>query len=294
MTATPPAAVLACVPLVLAASAGCAARTAAPATGLVRANGIELYYEASGSGAPLVLIEGLGVATWSWERQVPEFARHFRTIVYDNRGAGLSSKPAGPYTIGQMADDLAGLLDGLGIERAHVVGASMGGMVAQEFALRYPARVDRLVLVATTAGGATHVPMTPETLARFFAPAAPGREGIRDRLRLAVSDSFLATSYAERMIDVRLAEPQPSHAFHAQAAAGATFDRSATVSQIVAPTLIAAGTADVIVPVANARFLAERIPDSRLVMYEGLGHQFFVEAPDRFNRDVIDFLQQRR
>jgi pimeloyl-ACP methyl ester carboxylesterase len=265
-----------------------------PATGLARANGVDLYWEAWGSGPALVLVEGLGVATWTWDRQLPDFSRHFRTIVYDNRGVGRSSKPEGPYTIAMMADDLAALLDALGVARAHVLGASMGGMIAQEFALRHPDRVDRLVLVATTAGGRAHVPMSPETLARFLAPAAPGREGVRERLRLAFTDAFLATDYAERMIGFRLADPQPAHAFRAQAAAGAGFDRSATIAQIAAPTLVAAATEDLLVPIANARLLHERIPDSRLIEYEGLGHQFFIEAADRFNRDVIEFLRQPR
>lgn len=264
------------------------------ASGVITANGVELYYESWGAGPPVVLIEGLGVATWSWERQVPALAQHFRTIVYDNRGVGKSGKPAGPYTIGQMADDLAALLDALKLERAHVIGASMGGMIAQEFALRYPARVARLVLVSTTAGGPTHVPMSAETLGRFLTPAAPGREGIRERLRLAVTDSFLATSYAERMIDLRLADPQPLAAFQAQSAAGVVFNRSGTVSEIRVPTLIVHGSDDVLVPVANARYLADRIPQSRLLVYDGLGHQFFVESAERFNRDIIEFLQQRR
>jgi pimeloyl-ACP methyl ester carboxylesterase len=264
------------------------------AAGMAQANGTELYYEVHGRGRPLVLIEGLGVATWTWELHVPELSRHFRTVVYDNRGVGRSAKPPGPYSIAQMADDLAALLDALQIEQAHILGTSMGGMIALEFAARHPQRVDRLVLVATTAGGATHVPMTAATLARFFAPAAPGREGVRERLRLAFTAAFLGTAYAERMIDHRLADPQPPHAFQAQAAAGVSFDRTASLSSIRAPTLVMGGTDDVLVPRANARFLADHIPGSRLIEYEGLGHQFFIEAADRFNRDVISFLTERR
>lgn len=262
------------------------------ASGIVPANGVELYYEVWGSGAPLVLIEGLSVATWTWDLQLPVLSRHFRVIAYDNRGVGRSSKPAGPYSIAQMADDLAGLLDALGVDRAHVLGTSMGGMIAQELALRHPDRVDRLVLVATTAGGATHVPMSAETLRRVLAPAPPDREGIRERLRLAFSDAFLATPYADRMIDFRLNDPQPVQAFQAQAAAGATFDRASDIGRITAPTLILAGTEDLLVPLANAHYLHARIPDSTLIEYDGLGHQFFIEAADRFNRDVIDFLRR--
>ena len=109
-----------------------------PASGLVNANGINIYYEKSGSGPYLILIEGLGAATYLWEKQVPEFSKHFTTVVYDNRGVGKSDKPPGPYTIKMMADDLAGLMDTLKIPKAHILGASMGGFIAQEFALSYP------------------------------------------------------------------------------------------------------------------------------------------------------------
>ena len=109
----------------------------------------ELYYEEHGSGDPLLLIMGLATPSEGWMLQTPEFAEHYRTIVYDNRGVGRSSKPAGPYTIHEMADDAVGLLDQLGVERAHVLGISMGGMIAQELVLHHPDRVRGLVLACT-------------------------------------------------------------------------------------------------------------------------------------------------
>src|SRR4029077_21119 len=114
-----------------------------------RVGDIEMYYEEHGSGDPLLLVMGLAADSTAWMFQLPDFARHYRTIVFDNRGVGRSSKPAGPYTIHQMADDAAGLLDALDVRRAHVVGVSMGGMIAQELALRHPARVRGLVLGCT-------------------------------------------------------------------------------------------------------------------------------------------------
>ena len=113
---------------------------------IAKVDTVELYYEQHGSGAPLLLIMGLAADSMAWLFQVPEFSKHYRTIVFDNRGVGRSSKPAGPYTISQMADDTAGLLDVLGIARTHVVGVSMGGMIAQELALRHPRLVGGLVL----------------------------------------------------------------------------------------------------------------------------------------------------
>ncbi len=258
--------------------------------GRVNVNGVELYYQKHGSGSHLVLIEGLGVGTWLWEKQVPEFSKHYTTIVYDNRGAGKSGKPAVSYTIDMMADDLAGLLDSLQIAKAHVLGVSMGGFIAQSFALRYPEKVDRLVLVATSAGGPDHVPMSPEVLAVMFATGGQPRELARRKLALAYSEKFMQSVEVEHLLDLRLDEPQPPHAYLAQATAGATFNLSEKVQGIQAPCLIVAATGDRLVPVANAHNLAKKIPHSRLKMFEGYGHQFFVEIPDEFNREVIAFL----
>ncbi|HNO65923.1 MAG TPA: alpha/beta hydrolase, partial [Tepidiformaceae bacterium] len=110
------------------------------------------YYEEAGSGRPLVLIRGLGSDLQAWSLQVPELAKHFRVITYDNRGAGRTGAPDKPYTIAGMADDLAALLDALDIPTACILGYSMGGMIAQEFALKHPARVEKLILLGTSAG----------------------------------------------------------------------------------------------------------------------------------------------
>lgn len=259
-------------------------------TGKLEVNGTEIYYEIAGHGPALVLIEGLGVATWLWEKQQPAFTKHFTTIAFDNRGAGKSGKPPGPYSIRMMADDMAGLLDSLKIAKAHLLGVSMGGFIAQDFALRYPQKVDRLILVSTSAGGPDHVPMAPEVVNAMFATDGSPREIARRKLALAYSEAFMATNEVEHLIELRLADPQPSHAFIAQATAGAAFNLSDQVHQIEAPCLIMAATGDRIVPVANAHNLAKKIPNSRLKIYEGYGHQFFVEIPEAFNREVIDFL----
>jgi len=260
-------------------------------SGMLKAGDVELYHEVWGDGPPLVLIPGLGASLWLWEEQLPALSAHFTTIAFDNRGGGRSEAPAGPYTIAQMADDVAAMLDALGIERAHVLGFSMGGFVAQEFALLHPHRVDRLVLAATSAGGATHVAMSAETAARFLAAGGDARDWIRNRLPLAYTDAYLADgSRVERMIDARLAHPQPAHGYQAQLAAAAVFDRAEDVQRIGVRTLVLAASGDLLVPEANARYLAERIPGGRLIVYRGLGHQFNVEGHPCFNRDVIAFL----
>ena len=283
------------LPLVLLLAADGAFAQSPVRSGTADSDGVSLYFEVfgSGSGTPLVLVEGLGAATWLWEQQVPAFAEALPVVVYDNRGVGRSDAPPGPYAIAQMADDLAAVLDALGIDRAHVLGASMGGFIAQEFALRYPDRVDRLVLVSTSAGGATHVPMAPEVLAQMMAPPTSDdpRALVASRLPLAFTEAFLADSATvAHLVDQRLERPQPPHAYQAQLMAGATFDAADRVAQITAPTLVAAAEGDLVVPVENARRLAAALPCAELRVYPGLGHQFFVEAPDAFNRDVLAFL----
>ena len=258
-------------------------------------DGTSLFFEVHGSGSatPIVLVEGLGAATWLWEQQLPELAEAFTVVAYDNRGVGRSDAPEGPYTIVQMADDLAAVLDTLEIERAHVLGVSMGGFIAQEFALRYPDRVDHLVLVSTSAGGATHVPMGADVLAQMMAAPETDdpRAFVRSRLPLAFSPALMADSArVEHLIDQRLERPQSAAGYQAQLMAGATFDAADRVRQITAPTLVAAATADLVVPVQNAHNLAKALPNAELRLYPDLGHQFFVEVPEAFNRDVIDFL----
>ena len=261
---------------------------------LVHVNGIDLYYEKRGSGPTLFLIEGLGVETWLYEENIHALSQHFTTIAYDSRGMGHSSMPKGPYTIDMMVGDLKGLMDTLGIEKASFMGASMGGFIAKEFAIRYPERVEKLVLLSTTAGGREHVPMSMKTLTKLLkAPEGAPREVIRDRLTMAYSDQFMADSArVEHLIDLRLQNPQPKYAYKAQAAIGPKFDASDRIQDIQVPTFIGHGREDILVPVANAENMHKEIPNSVLKIYQGLGHQFFVEDPKPFNQDVINFLLQ--
>ena len=131
----------------------------------IATNGINLYYELHGSGPALVLIPGLGYNGWMYSHMIPGLAEHFQVISIDNRGSGLSDKPAGPYTAQMLAADVIGLLDAFDLPKAHIVGHSMGGFIAQALAIDYPDRVDRLVLSATNFGGPHHVPITPPAMA---------------------------------------------------------------------------------------------------------------------------------
>ncbi|MBC8345240.1 MAG: alpha/beta hydrolase [Candidatus Marinimicrobia bacterium] len=260
----------------------------------VDVNGIDIYYEKKGSGPNLILIEGLGVETWLYEENIPVLSEYFTTLVYDNRGVGHSSVPEGPYTIDMMMDDLVGLMKSLSIEKASFLGASMGGFMAMEMAIRHPEKVDKLVLLSTTAGGKEHVSMSMKTLMKLLkAPEGAPREVIRDRLTLAYTDNFMNDKKrVEHLIDLRLQNPQPKAGYDAQAAIGPKFDASDRIHTITTPTFIGHGRDDILVPVENAENMHKKIPNSTLKIYEGLEHQFFVEDYDTFNKDIIEFLKQ--
>jgi pimeloyl-ACP methyl ester carboxylesterase len=253
---------------------------------------IAVFYERTGSGPAVVLVPGLGGDHFLWRHQILPLAARFDVITPDNRGSGQSSAPDEPYTMAMLADDLAGLLDTLGIARAHLVGASMGGFIALEFALRHPQRLDRLVLCATAPGGPQSVPIPAETVAVLAQRTGDPRVDLERFLALSTSESY-RTAHSddiEAHIAWRVAHPQPVYAYHRQLAAAAAHDASDRLQDIRATTLICHGTADLIVPVANARILAERIPGARLRLFDGGSHQFFWEQAERFNQILIEFL----
>ena len=265
---------------------------------------IEMYYELhgpayrqAGSGEPLLLIMGLGANTTGWETQVPDFSREYQVIAFDNRGSGRSDKPEEPYTIPQMADDAAGLLDALGIASAHVYGMSMGGMIAQELVLRHPRRVRTLVLGGTMAGGTKAVMSGPQLIQQWISTAnlAP-EQAVEAGLTFLYSDEFIARK-KERLVEraLELAHLMaPIDALQRQFMAITQFNTYDRLDQIRVPTLIIAGSEDKIVPAGNSRILAERIPGARLVELEGAGHGFLVEKAEEANAAVLDFLRQQR
>lgn len=259
----------------------------------VQVNELRLFYVEQGHGEAVVFIPGLGGDHHLWHRQLPAFAPHFRAIAIDNRGAGQSDHPDIPYSIEQMADDVAGLLDALGIDRAHIIGASMGGFIAQMFALRHPHRLNRLILCCTSFGGPNVVPMPPESLAVFTHRTGDPETDLRRVWAISVTERFLREhpEALEEYVAWRVAHPQPLHAYQRQLAAAMAFDLEARVHEIRAPTLIAHGAEDRVVPVENARRLHARIPHSRLVIFPEAGHLFFIEQAEAFNRVAIAFLK---
>lgn len=267
---------------------------------------VELYYEEHGSGDPLLLIMGLGADLNGWMFQTPEFAKHYRTIVFDNRGVGRSDKPAGPYTIAQMADDAASLMDRLGIERAHVCGISMGGMISQEVALRHPKRLRSLILGCTYAKPDAGVLQNSSLSASNLGGSIDANGNIdvdvskidpmmffRTLLPLTFNQSFIETDLARvmQMFAGSLAFGFDLNAILGQVRATMTHDTVERLKQIKAPTLVITGDNDLLIPASNSDVLAREIAAARLVKIPGGSHAFNIETPEVFNRAVLDFLR---
>jgi pimeloyl-ACP methyl ester carboxylesterase len=254
------------------------------------ADGTKIAWAERGEGPPLLLIHGLGYASWGWGPVLEPLAERFRVLTFDNRGIGGSDRPPGPYTARMLAEDGIAVLDAAGVVRAHVVGTSLGGMAAQELALGWPERVDRLVLACTTPGGPSSHPMPEATVRLITQPLdLPREERFRVFVRNALSEPY-DEDVVEEITALRLEEAQPLEAWQAQAAAGMGFDASDRVGNIAAPTLVLTGTADEVVDARNSDLLAERIAGARLERFEGCGHLFFWQEPERFVRLVTEFL----
>ncbi len=260
----------------------------------VRVNGVQIYYEEAGSGPAVLLIQGLGLSGRFWYRQVPALAPYFRVITLDNRGAGKSDKPDEPYTIRQMAEDARALLDHLRIARAHVIGASMGGYIAQELAISYPERVEKLVLLCTHLGGPEYLAATQslwrEILNVFGLTLA---DIYRRGIRYSVTPEFFEgqKEVVEELVRMRLEEPQPPHAFQRQFAAATQFDARERASSIRAPTLVLAGAEDKVVPLEFVRKLAATLPKAQLKIIEGAAHLLFIEKAEEVNQAILEFLR---
>jgi pimeloyl-ACP methyl ester carboxylesterase len=263
----------------------------------VHANGIDIDYEVTGSGAPLVLIAGLGYGRWQWHKVIPALAGHFQVVAFDNRGAGGTAKPDGPYTVQMLAADTAGLLDALGIRRAHVLGHSMGGFVAQELVLSRPDLVDRLILASTNFGGPNHVPVTPGALAVMMDRSGDPVEVVRRGIAVAAAPGFAAAhpDLVQELVAYRLGNPVPPAQYQAQLAVGlgllsaaACFEQRLPAVQ--SPTLVFFGEHDQVVPPANAELLARALPHGTVRILPGAGHIWMIERPAAAAAAIVDFL----
>ncbi|HJQ25353.1 MAG TPA: alpha/beta fold hydrolase [Blastocatellia bacterium] len=258
----------------------------------VETDGARIYWEERGAGEPLLMIMGLGYSLEMWGRIVPALAEHYRVIVFDNRGVGRSDVPAGPYTIAGMAADAAAVMRAAGLERAHVLGVSMGGMIAQEFALQYPEHVHSLVLGCTAFGGPKAVPASPAVITLLFARATMEPE---DAVRAMVPHIYDAHTPRERIeedLAMRRRTLPTAEGYLAQVRAVLSWSSETRLSQIEAPTLVIHGETDELVPAANGRLIAERIPGAELVLLPQASHIYFTDQPEASMAATLRFLRR--
>lgn len=262
-------------------------------TGTVTApDGTPLHVEERGAGRPTLLLQGLGYASWAWELQATAVAQVGRAIVMDNRGAGRSGKPAGPYTVAQMADDAAAVLDDVDGGPALVVGASMGGYVAMTLALRRPDLVRGLVLVASSPGGPGAERVPAETASAWREAAhLPAAEFARVTMPLSFAPGW-TDAHPERFehwLAARLEHPTPPEAWRAQYdACERHLDEGLPPGDIEVPTYVVHGTADRVVPYGNAELVRKRIPQAEVVTMNSCGHLCWLERPHVVNRLLVE------
>lgn len=264
----------------------------------VSVNGLTLAYETHGSGQPLVLISGLGYDRWEWHKMVPGLAEHFTVITFDNRGVGQTDKPAGPYTAQLLADDTAGLIATLGYERAHIMGHSMGGYIAQALALSHPEVIDKLILASTNFGGPHHIPVTPEAMKVLTDVSSDAVTRFKNGLVVSTAPGYAEKNPAmiETWLKWRVSNPIDPVAYQAQLAIGlALFAESACfeskLKAVTASTLILFGAHDKVVPPGNADLLAHEIANSTIEILPDAGHFFPIETPEAANAAIIKFLR---
>jgi 3-oxoadipate enol-lactonase len=257
-----------------------------------QANDIDIYYEVKGDGEPLLLIAGFSSDLTIWSKMVSPLAEKYRVIVFDNRGVGRSSAPESPYTIRQMADDAAGLLDEIGVDKAHVVGHSMGGMIAQELALAHPQKVNSLILLATCSRpdernraiieswGELPRRVDPVTAARLILPW------------IYTSGFYARPGAVQQVLDliVKNPYPPPPHGIFQQSRAVMGFDTSDRLGQIRCPTLVLAGQEDILLPLQWSEELVRGIPGAELVVLEKTGHSLEIESAEAVVAAMLDFL----
>jgi pimeloyl-ACP methyl ester carboxylesterase len=266
----------------------------------VKVNDIEMYYEVHGDGIPLIFITGYGGTSQGTRRffDLQEFSKQHQCILIDNRGIGQSTTSEGPYSMKIMASDVAELLDALEIPRAHILGGSMGGMIAQEVALGYPDKVTSLILVSTSPGGMKVWELQGQLQAFYqmswnFNPP----EGMSDEellevdLGMCYSDDYIEKNHSQFSY-TKVTDPIIVETLGKQYDAFVKHDTYDRLHEIKQKTLILHGSLDGLTFPEGALMLDERIPDSKLIMFEGLKHSFLVEERDKFTRIVLDFLRE--
>jgi len=255
-------------------------------------SGVKIYWDELGQGEPVLLVMGLGSSSAMWHRIRPALVTQYRTIAFDNRGIGQSDVPAGAYSIREMAADAVAVLDAANIVNAHVLGISMGGMIAQELALQYPNRVRSLILGCTSPGGENAVRAAPDvqSVIASLMSMSP-KEGSE-----ALVPILHAAETPRSRIDEDLALRRKWHAspngYLGQLQAIRSWEAFSRLHHIHAPTLIIHGDCDRLIPPRNSEILAECIPSAKLVLIPNAGHVFLTDQPQRSQSEIIGFLSQ--
>lgn len=257
-------------------------------------NGTSLAYNVKGSGPPLVLIIGFASAQNLWFSTVRAFSKSYRVVTFDNRGFGQSGKPPGLYTTRMLADDTLGLMDHLEIKKAHILGGSLGGMVAQEIAIGQPERVDKLILSASSAGGPRHRDMWAGMIKASYPEWDPARPEDLTPARLQqFMVQMLSVSFAglARTLTLPLVKRQARQGKVevpvGQLAAMLSHDAQARLGSIQAPTLVLTGQNDRLMPPGSAQELASGIKGAKLAVIEGAEHAL---SGGKWNKEVLGFL----
>jgi len=255
-----------------------------------------MFYLEAGAGDPLVLVMGFGGDHLAWGLQIPALAAKYRVVAFDNRGVGQSDAPDVPYSTAMMADDTVGLMNALGIDRAHVCGVSMGGMIAQEIALRHPAHVRTLQLHATLARPDAYMRALVEGWRKTR--IALGRE---DALRVIALWLFAPCTYEERAEFVELvlqnaiANPYPQSltGFLRQGDAVLGHDTLERLERLRCPTLVSVADQDILVPPRFSHAIAQRVAGAEFKTIANAGHAYLWEEPEAFNAMCLEFLARR-
>jgi 3-oxoadipate enol-lactonase len=251
--------------------------------------GARIYWDEEGSGAPLLLVMGLGWPSQAWQRLRPALSEKYRTIALDNRGVGKSDAPAGPYSIAQMAADAAAVLNAARVNTAHIFGVSMGGMIAQEFALQYPNKVRSLILGCTAAGGPEAVRAEDEAL-RVLMTRGQDLEQFARAINPFIYDAGTSPQLVEEDTATRLKFYASGEGYFAQLQAVIAWEAYSRITQISAPTLVIHGENDRLVPAENGRRIAGRIPGAKLVIIPGASHIFTTDQPGASQAAILEFL----
>lgn len=258
----------------------------------VETGDITTYYEEAGSDEPLILICGISADLQGWRYQVPELSKRFRVVCYDNRGAGRTSAPDQPYSIAGMAEDLVALMDRLRIDSAHVLGYSMGGLIAQAFTLAHPHRVKKLILLSTTLRPDGFVRLAVRNWMNVRRSSMPFEQIVRFTSRWLYSPALYDNEpLYEKIVQMMATNPyaQKAHAFLRQAEAVLAFDLGDAAKGISAPTLVLVGSHDNLIPPYHSEHLAKTIPEATLKVLSG-AHTPFGEFPNEYNKAILDFL----